>query len=74
LNDSDEYYNLKRSKFNNQVLSSNECSEEEESNNNIKKIEGSYYVSDSESIKSQSIMNDKDSESINSNVINYKKK
>jgi hypothetical protein len=51
LNDSDEYYNLKRSKFNNQVLSSNECSEEEESNNNIKKIEGSYYVSDSESIK-----------------------
>ena len=73
LNDSDEYYNLKRSKFNNQVLSSNECSEEEESNNNIKKIEESYYESDSESIRSQSIMNDKDSESINSNIINYKK-
>ena len=56
MNDSDEYYNLKRSKFNNQVLSSNECSEEEESKNNIKKMEGSYYESDSDSIKSQSLM------------------
>ena len=74
LNDSDEYYNLKRTKFNNQIMSSNECSEEEESNNHIKKIEGTFYETDSESIKSQSIMNDKDSESINSNVINYKKK
>ena len=55
-------------------MSSNECSEEEESYNHIKNIEESYYESDSESIQSQSIMTDKDSESINSNVINYKKK